>query len=85
MATKNRRIEADLITTDQPVRSDYALIQVTLTLAVETYFCDEHTTQAHESAIDSVLDRFADSHLGDDIMVLHSEFTPLTLTKQVQP
>jgi hypothetical protein len=84
MATKNRRIEADLITTDQPVRSDYALMQVTLTLAVESYVCDDHAAQMHEAAIESVLDRFADSHLGDDIIVLRSEFTPLTLNKQVQ-
>lgn len=89
MATKNRRIEADLITTEQPVRSDYALMQVTLTLAVETYFCDEHMAQAHESAIEDVLARFEplviESELiGSQIIVLHSDFTPLGLTKQVR-
>jgi hypothetical protein len=85
MTTKKpKQVISDLITTEQPVRSDYALMQVTLTLAVETYLCEEHSEQAHELAIDSVLNRFADSHLGDDIMVLHSEFTPLGLTKQVR-
>lgn len=90
MATKNRRIEADMITTEQPVRSDYALMQVTLTLAVETYFCDEHMTQAHEAAIEDVLARFEplvieSEMIGSQVIVLHSEFTPLGLTKQVRP
>jgi len=89
MTTKNRRIEADLITTEQPVRSDYALMQVTLTLAVETYLCDEHMTQAHEAAIEDVLERFEplvieSEMIGSQIIVLHSEFTPLGLTKQVR-
>jgi hypothetical protein len=76
--TKKQHIESDA------VRSDYALMQVTLTLAVESYVCDDHIAQMHESAIEAVLDRFADSHLGDNIIVLHSDFTPLTLSKQVQ-
>jgi len=76
--TKKQHIESDA------VRSDYALMQVTLTLAVESYVCDDHIAQMHESAIESVLDRFADSHLGDNIIVLHSDFTPLTLSKQAQ-
>jgi hypothetical protein len=76
--TKKQHIASDA------VRSDYALMQVTLTLAVESYVCDDHIAQMHESAIESVLDRFADSHLGDNIIVLHSDFTPLTLSKQVQ-
>ena len=90
MATKNRRIEADLITTEQPVRSDYALMQVTLTLAVETYLCEQHSEQAHEAAIEDVLERFEplvieSEMIGSQIIVLHSEFTPLGLTKQVRP
>jgi len=90
MTTKNRRIEADLLTTEQPVRSDYALMQVTLTLAVETYLCDEHSEQAHEAAIEDVLERFEpliieSEMIGSQIIVLHSEFTPLGLTKQVRP
>ena len=90
MATKKpKQVISDLITTEQPVRSDYALMQVTLTLAVETYFCDEHMAQAHESAIEDVLARFEplviESELiGSQIIVLHSEFTPLGLTKQVR-
>ncbi|NDC20001.1 MAG: hypothetical protein EBZ87_07025 [Microbacteriaceae bacterium] len=89
MTTKNRRIEADLLTTEQPVRSDYALMQVTLTLAVETYLCDEHSEQAHEAAIEDVLERFEpliieSEMIGSQIIVLHSEFTPLGLTKQVR-
>ena len=72
-----------------PVRSDYALMQVTLTLAVETYYCADHTAQAHESAVEEVLERFEPlivegSTIGTQIIVLHSDFTPLGLTKQVQ-
>jgi len=91
MATKKpKQVISDLITTEQPVRSDYALMQVTLTLAVETYLCEEHSEQAHESAIEDVLARFEplviESELiGSQIIVLHSEFTPLGLTKQVRP
>jgi hypothetical protein len=78
-----------LITTDQPVRSDYALMQVTLTLAVESYVCDDHAAQMHEAAIEEVLERFQilridDQMIGTEIVVLNSEFTPLTLSKQVQ-
>jgi len=69
--------------TPETVRSDYALVQVTLTLAVETWLCDEHSDLVHEAAIESVLDRLS----GDsdyEIVVLASEFTPVTLTKRAQ-
>lgn len=69
--------------TPEKVRSDYGLVQVTLTLAVETWLCDEHSDLVHESVIETVLDKFAT--IGDgELIVLHSEFTPLTLTKAVQ-
>jgi hypothetical protein len=83
MATKKRAAAPDT------VRSDYALMQVTLTLAVETYYCDDHMAQAHESAIEDVLERFEPlivdgTTIGTQIIVLHSDFTPLSLTKQVR-
>ena len=81
--TKKQHIESDA------VRSDYALMQVTLTLAVESYVCDDHIAQMHESAVEEVLERFQtlridNASIGTEIVVLHSDFTPLTLSKQMQ-
>ena len=86
---KHRHIEADLITTEQSVRSDYVLLQVTMTLAVETYVCDGHMELAHEVAINDVLERFEtltdeERLFENQIIVLHSDCTPLNLTKKVQ-
>lgn len=63
----------------ETVRSDQALVQVTLTLAVETYLCDTHSDQAHEIAVETVLDALTGSD--SEIVVLASDFTRLTLTK----
>jgi len=69
-------------TAPETVRSDYALVQVTLTLAVETWLCADHDDLSHDAAIESVLSRLTGD--GDcEIVVLDSEFTPLTLTKAV--
>jgi len=69
--------------TPETVRSDYALVQVTLTLAVETWLCDEHESQKHDAVIESVLDKLT-GDIDNEIVVLASDFTPLTLTKAVQ-
>jgi len=69
-------------TAPETVRSDYALVQVTLTLAVETWLCDEHSDLVPDAVIETVFDRLTDDHA--EIVVLASEFTPLTLTKAVQ-
>ena len=64
----------------ETVSSDYVLMQVTLTVAVESYICDEHAEQRHEAAIEQILDRFSPADWSrDEIMVLASTFTPLTL------
>ena len=74
----------------ETVSSDYVLMQVTLTLAVESYICHEHAEQL-EAAIEEVLDRFNPVYLddigrsiNDEIIVLASNFTPLTLNKAVK-
>lgn len=36
--------------TPETVSSDYVLMQVTLTLAVESYLCDEHSEMRDEAA-----------------------------------
>jgi len=69
-------------TAPETVRSDYALVQVTLTLAVETWLCDaDFVSEKHDRVIEIVFDKL---DIEDEIMVLASEFTPLTLTKAVK-
>ena len=75
----------------ETVSSDYVLMQVTLTLAVESYIVDDQSEQRHEAAIEEVLDRFNPVYLdeigrsiNDEIIVLASNFTPLTLSKAVK-
>jgi len=70
-------------TAPETVRSDYALVQVTLTLAVETWLCDAHESQQHDAVMEVVFDKLT-GDIDGEIMVLASEFTPLTLTKAVQ-
>ena len=66
----------------ETVSSDYVLMQVTLTLAVESYLCDEHQTirdsLRDESAIEAVLERLHTTS-DSEIVVLASKFSPLTL------
>ena len=85
MATKKQ------ISAPETVSSDYVLMQVTLTLAVESYIVDDQSEQRHEAAIEEVLDRFNPVYLdeigrniNDEIIVLASNFTPLTLSKAVK-
>jgi hypothetical protein len=67
----------------KPLRTDHVLMQVTLTLAVETYVCHDHAEQAFESAQEAVLERLI-NQTDTEIIVMGAEFTPLTLTKQVR-
>jgi hypothetical protein len=91
MTNKKRRIIAEeSIVTDTAIRSDYSLIQVTLTLAVESFVCDQHSDRVDEAAIEDVLERFQplvmdDTVIGNQIVVLHSDFVPLRLVKKVRP
>lgn len=62
----------------ETVSSDYVLMQVTLTLAVESYLCDEHHAMRDEAAIEAVLERLHTTP-DSEIVVLASKFTPLTL------
>lgn len=75
----------------ETVSSDYVLMQVTLTLAVESYICDDHAEQRHEAAIEEVLERFQPTYIdeigrsiNDEVIVLASKFTPLTLKVEQQ-
>lgn len=63
----------------ETVSSDYVLMQVTLTLAVESYLCDEHSEMRHEAAIEAILERLHTTS-DSEIVVLASTFSPLTLT-----
>ena len=70
-------------TAPETVPSDYAIVQATLTLAVETWLCDDGRNLVHEAACDSVLNQLGGD--GDcQIVVLASEFTPVALTKRDQ-
>jgi hypothetical protein len=64
--------------TPETVSSDYVLMQVTLTLAVESYLCDEHHEMRDEAAIEAVLERLHTTS-DSEIVVLGSKFSPLTL------
>lgn len=64
--------------TPATVSSDYVLMQVTLTLAVESYLCDEHSEMRDEAAIEAVLERLHTTS-DSEIVVLSSKFSPLTL------
>ena len=78
------------VTATDTIRSDYSLIQVTLTLAVESFVCDQHSDRVDEAAIEEVLERFQplvmeSTIIGNQVIVLHSDFVPLRLVKKVQP
>ena len=62
----------------ETVSSDYVLMQVTLTLAVVSYLCDEHHAMRDEAAIEAVLERLHTTS-DSEIVVLASKFSPLTL------
>ena len=65
-------------TSEQPI--DYTLLTVTLTVAVETYLCDEHADLRHDAAIEHLLERLHDD---ESVLLLGSHFEPLTVTKAV--
>lgn len=75
---------------DSPTtRLDYTLLEVRLTVAVQTFVCDEHSELAQSAAIESVLERFAplaidETVINDDIVILGSDFRMLTVTKGEQ-
>ena len=58
--------------------NDHTMIQITLTLAVPNYMCDEHNTSemAQSAACDQVIDAVNNS----DALILGWEALPLTLT-----
>lgn len=65
---------------------DYVLLKVDLTLAVESFLCDEHSELREAEAIETVLNRFRaiasnDMVLCDDIIVLNSNFETLRIVK----
>ena len=54
------------------------MIQITLTLAVPNYLCDEHDTddRAHDAAVNQIIEQLHHS----DATLLGYESTPLILT-----
>lgn len=59
-----------------PVPNDHTLVMITLTVAVPTFYCDEHSEQAYDSAIDQIINLFTDDA---EIKVLGYNSQPLTL------
>lgn len=58
------------------VPNDHTLVMITLTVAVPTFFCDEHSEQAYDSAIDQIINLFTDD---PEMTVLGYHSQPLTL------
>jgi|DEB0MinimDraft_10_1074344.scaffolds.fasta_scaffold243723_2 hypothetical protein len=65
----------------ETVSSDYVLMQVTLTVAMTTFFCTEHEGMADQRqyAEQELLETLSRS-TGSEIVVLASDFKPLMLT-----
>jgi hypothetical protein len=59
---------------------NYVLLDVRLTVAVESYFCEDHEGEATEYATEAVMEAF-EHHNGVGIIVLGSDITRL----RVQP
>jgi hypothetical protein len=66
------------VTTSTPL--NYVLLDVRLTVAVESYWCEEHEGEATDFAIEQVITALTDSE-SQDIIVLGSDITRL----RVQP
>ena len=69
----------------ETVRTDYVMMQVTLTVAMTTFIASssESIANQHEFAEQELLETLSKSS-DSEIVVLASDFTPLTLTKAVQ-
>lgn len=61
------------------VPCDHEIIQITMTLAVESYLCDEHRNLAHESAVETVIRRLTDDN---EIIMLAYKAEPVMLVKR---
>ncbi len=61
------------------IPNDHTMIQITLTLAVPNYLCDEHDTddRAHHAAVDQIIDLV---NMSSEATLLGYESTPLILT-----
>ncbi len=58
------------------VPNEHTIMVITMTVGVPNYFCDDHTEQAHDSAIDQIMQAItADS----EITVLGYDAKPVTL------
>jgi hypothetical protein len=55
---------------------DQTLIVITMTVAVANYFCDDHSEQAHDMAIDQIIEIVTTT---GEITVLGYDARPLTL------
>ena len=59
------------------IPNEHTIMVITMTVGVPNYFCDDHTEQAHDSAIDQIMQAItADS----EITVLGYNAKPVTLT-----
>ena len=72
--------ELDRPLTDQLVQLDYVMLDVRLTVAVESYWCETHQGEATDAAIEAVLDRLT---IGDDqtVIVLGAAFERLRVQR----
>ena len=58
------------------VPNEHTIMVITMTVGVPNYFCDDHTEQAHDAAIDQIMQTItADS----EITVLGYNAKPVTL------
>jgi hypothetical protein len=64
-----------------PTPLNYVLLDVRLTVAVESYWCEEHEGEATDFAIEQVMEAFESHNGGVGIIVLGSDITRL----RVQP
>jgi hypothetical protein len=59
-----------------PVPNEHTLVMITLTVAVPTYYCDEHSEQAYDSSVDQIINLFTHD---PEMTVLGWNAQPLTL------
>lgn len=58
------------------VPNDQTLLVITMTIGVPNYFCDDHSQQAHDMAIDQIIEIVTST---GEITVLGYDARPLTL------
>jgi hypothetical protein len=62
----------------EKVPCETTLLVITMTVGVTNYFCEDHSEQAHDSAIDQIMQTISTD---SEITVLGYSAKPLTLTE----